>query len=353
MSVCVVIIHNCFSQQSVLDAASIGQELVFNQSAAGKWVQLFFSQGLCRCAVPLFLMFAAFLQVKKNDPYPILLKKRVKSLLVPYLLWFCIYLVYPHLMKLLLLFIRPEILKHPDDTLLNWHFSDWFHYFLGYGELDIHGDIGCPRFAIQFWFVRDLFILILLSPILKYFAKRFKFGFLLIVTFLLLCPVKHLFFIRTQSVFFYTLGLYWALYDIPVLETVDKISWKESFAFFALTFVVTWLFYDKLATSYWFMNVAAGIILLKLSALIVSNEKSFSIASRLSPYSFFMYAVHIFLMNFIRPLWIKAFPMKNDFFCLFEYFGVSFLIIAFSLGIGVFLKKFFLPVFALLNGGRK
>ena len=353
LAVCVVIIHNCITTDTVSNYASMGKVLVFNQGTFGKWFQLFFSQGLCRCAVPLFFMFSAYLQTKKADTYGLILKKRLRSLALPYLLWFCIYLTYPHLIKLFLSFVHPSILNHPEDTILNWHISDWFHYIIGYGELDAHGDIGLPGFAIQFWFVRDLLILIIMSPVLKFCVRRFPFGYFFLIAFALFCPVKHLYIIRTQSLFFYSLGLYWAMYDIPLLEKIDGISWLEAFVIFLVSFAVTWLFYSKLETSYWFMNVAAGIILLKLSKSFVLHERIFTIAKKLAPYSFFLYAIHIFLLNIIQPLWIKAFPMKNDFFCFFEYFGVSISIIFIGLGIGIVLRKLIPQLFALLNGGRK
>lgn len=344
----VVVIHNCFRSAPEI----FGKEAVFNQNLFGKWIQLLFSQGIFRCGVPLFFLFASFLQAKKGDSYAILLKKRAKSLLLPYFIWLCIYFVYPHLIKLLLIFLRPSLINHPETSVLNWHISDWFHFVFGYGALDAHGDIGLPLFALQFWFVRDLMILILISPAINFAIRRFPRGYFLLTAFLLFCPVKNLIVIRTQSLFFYSLGLYWAIYEFSLFEKIDEVSWLEAILFFALTFFVTWLFYDKLDTSYWFMNIAAGILLLKFSKNIAEKERSFALAKFLAPYSFFLYAIHIFLLSIIRPLWVFAFPMKNAFFCLFEYFGATILTVFLSLAIGIALKKICPPLFRILNGGR-
>ena len=60
---------------------------LFVKNSFVHWVKIFITFGISRCAVSLFFMFAAFLQAKKNDSYLVLLKKRAKSLLLPYVLW--------------------------------------------------------------------------------------------------------------------------------------------------------------------------------------------------------------------------------------------------------------------------
>ena len=58
------------------------------------------------------------------------------------------------------------------------------------------------------------------------------------------------------------------------------------------------------------------------------------------------------LNSMLKDLWLKFLPMKNPFFCLAEYFGVTVLTIAIGLGLGILLKKKFPKLFAFLTGGR-
>ena len=77
----VVFMHNNFTVESIAEGvAKGGSAVLFNQGIFGRWLQLFISAGIARGAVPLFMLFAAYLQEIKNDPYPILLKKKTKSL---------------------------------------------------------------------------------------------------------------------------------------------------------------------------------------------------------------------------------------------------------------------------------
>ena len=72
LAVFVVMIYNYFSKQTIIDASLSGQNFIFKQTLISEWVLLFLSQGICRCAVPLFFMFSSYLQSKnqysmKND----------------------------------------------------------------------------------------------------------------------------------------------------------------------------------------------------------------------------------------------------------------------------------------------
>ena len=72
---------------------------IFVQNEFGRWLQFFISLGIANCAEPLFFLFFAFLQAKKNDLYSVLLKKRSKSLLLPYVIWMTIYAFYSSIGK--------------------------------------------------------------------------------------------------------------------------------------------------------------------------------------------------------------------------------------------------------------
>ena len=352
LAVLVVVIHNNYTAKAVADYfAETGETIVFNQSIFGKWVQLFFSDGLARCAVPLFFLFAAYLQAKKKDTYSVLLKKRAKTLLLPYVIWLTLYFLYPHFAKYILSIIRPQILKHPDDIFTHWTFVDWLHKIFGY-KLDKDGELSLPEFAGQFWFIRDLLILTVLSPVFKAIIKKFPRGFFALICILFLIPVR-VYFVKTQALFFYITGLYWGMFDFDLFAKADKISFAESIALFLISFFATYLFFDNTSTMYWIMVLSSCLLFLKISKLIINNEKAFSTAKYFAGFSFFLYAVHTPLMNeTLKRIWLHFLPMTNPFFCLAEYFGVAVLNIALGTFIGIALKKLCPRLFALLTGGR-
>lgn len=354
LAVLVVFIHNNYTAKGIAESvANGGAEVLFNQNAFGRWVQLFISDGIARCAVPLFFFFAAYLQARKNDSYGVLIKKKAKSLGVPYFLWAFVYFLYPFGLKMILIKVSPDMLNHPElDNVWNWTWLDWVHNIFGYSAKEGAGKF--PGFVYQFWFIRDLVILTVISPVIQFFMKKFPRGFFALVSILFIAPVN-VYFVRTQALFFYTAGLYWGKFDFPLFEKIDKISWGEAVVLFLVSFFSAWTFSNEneKTAMYWCAVLCSCLLFLKLSSVIEKSKKAYGILSYLSAFSFWLYAIHTPVLNeLLKRVWLKFLPMKNPFFCLAEYFGVTLLTIAIALALGIALKKIFPKLFALLTGGR-
>ena len=347
----VVFIHNNYTAQSVQTTLlANGEPPVFVQNEFGRWLQLFISEGLARAAVPLFFMFAAYLQAKKDYSYGTLLKKKAKSLLLPFVLWTLIYVFYYAGLKLIVLKVAPQLLANPDQNCLSWTALDWFHKLVGYTPDGHGGIIHPPAIAHHLWFVRDLLILSLLSPLFKLAARKIPAAFFAFAAASFLARFN-VYFVEPQALFFYAAGLYWGMYEIPLFEKIDQIKWRELIPLFAIFFVASNVFCPNCRP---LAVICACAILLKVSGAVASREKLYSRAAALSGFSFFLYAVHTPVLSnaLADKFWIRLFPMTNTFFSLFEYFGVSLLTIAIGTGIAFALKKILPPIFGALNGGR-
>lgn len=349
----VVFIHNNFVEANIVkDAFENGfAPFAYANGFIGIWIQRFISEGIARCAVPLFFMFSAYLQFMKNDKFSTLLKKRTKSLVIPYFLWPVLNIGLYGGIKLALSKIAPSLFGKPGFVpQMEWTASDWFHAFFGFVNMQEGRTFG--GFVGQMWFVRDLFILILFSPLLRLAVHKFPFCFLLAVSFFYFGDVRP-FFVAGQALFYYTLGLYWADYDFDLFAFADKIKWKAILPIFVLSWLYVWTLGGEFSFSNWFMVFADCVVFLKLSALLVKNEKIFAATKYLAEFSFWLFAIHMpFLLNAIQTLWRKVLPMTNTLRCMAEYFGVSILVIVIGTLSGIILKKICPPVFRLLNGGR-
>lgn len=348
----VVFIHNDFTVESIAETvANGGQAIAFCPSPFGEWVQRLVSQGIARGAVPLFFLFAGYLQAKKNDSYGLLLKKRARSLLLPFALWMGLYAFVFSGAKLVIAQIAPSLVANPGTSALTYSASDWFHNFLGY-KLKSDGTFTNPGFAIQFWFVRDLLILVVLSPVFRYLLAKFPISTIALSGLAFLTPFP-VFFVNAQSLFFYLAGICWAFWDIRLFEKTDSIHWRDIILVFALSFSASEIFFGGDGPLHGSTVLAAAAALVKLSAIIARSPKYLATFTWLGGFSFFLFAIHAPILNqALQKIWIHFFPMENAFFALFEYFGVAFLDIALGTGIGMALKKIAPAVFNLLNGGR-
>ena len=347
--VLVVFIHARFIVQA--DGVALnayGTAGVFNRSAFIGWIQSFISGGIAVGAVPVFFLFSGFLQAKKNDSYGTLLKKKARALLVPYFLWAVVFFFPVHGLKYIVSILMPHLLDAPENNFTLWTAGEWVQKLFGYR---LHEDIPLfpPLLFPHFWFVRDLFIFSILAPFFLRLVKKYPVGFLSV---LLLSQFMH---IPEWSryylwyLFFFAFGLCWGVHDIPLFEYVDRISWLELSVGFVAAFLAVYL----LGMDWNVMILFMAPLLLKLSALIVARQKLFGWASYLAGYSFFLYAIHCWKpFEWLQDLWLRFFPLKNGFFCLFHYFFFAALVVVLGTGMGIALKKICPPVFKLLTGGR-
>lgn len=354
LAILVVFIHNNFTVEQIQKTiANGGSQIVFSQSNWGAWIQRFISGGIACAAVPLFFLFAAYLQVKKNDPYVVMLKKKTRSLLVPYLLWISVGFLYWGLGKAIILKIAPSALNHPEKTVFTMTLREWTASIIGFVDVNGLNEDGNPAFSIQFWFVRDLMILTLLSPLFVRLVKKIPAGFFVLTLLFLFDGYLKYDAHAPTALFYYIAGLYWGIYDIPLIEKIDRIHWGEIMLLFLLSFFAHYAFPSRFVTASC-MTLLSCTVLLKCSKSIAENETLFSVASYFSGFSFFLFAVHMPILNtLLQKVWLHFLPMKNGFFCLAEYFGVNLLTVALGTGIGITLKKICSPVFTVFNGGRK
>ena len=67
LSVLIVFAHNNFTVADIAEKfTDPAARPIFVQNEFGRWLQFFISIGIANCAVPLFFLFSAFLQAKRN-----------------------------------------------------------------------------------------------------------------------------------------------------------------------------------------------------------------------------------------------------------------------------------------------
>ena len=152
-SACCIVLLHAF-ENSLKDSAP----------QATAWIMVLFSRVMTSFAVPLFFVISGYLFARKTDFsragwYPALLKKRAKTLLVPYVAWCTIYactyipfvVLGNHLAGRNLVFntcLREPLLS-PRNILC------------------IYGlDFPVPPSAGALWYVRNLILLFLLAPLI-------------------------------------------------------------------------------------------------------------------------------------------------------------------------------------------
>lgn len=317
----------------------------------GTAVQIFFSETLPHVAVPLFLLFSGYLFFKEGRfdgaLYRHKLKSRFRTLFIPYIIWstlcFIIAVVQGQVTPTI-----PHYLQGLWDTAL-WNEGTSFSRTL-------------PGYPVNMplWFIRDLMILVLISPLIWFLIQNTRgWGILLMAAWWF--PAHDKFFgFGADSLFFFSLGALFAM------KRVNFVQWARKYAvpFYVAAGVMlvadyvvmykNYLAYHELRFNWLVFNIyVVSIMGATLAIASKMADKPFAgRLIRLSSASFFLYATHILWLEPLRDYLLKVLAPTSDTAVILFYFAF----IAFHCTIVTvlyFLMRQFLPKStAVLTGGR-
>lgn len=325
----------------------------FNASAANfshapviGWLYMTVIYGCGIGVIPVFFLIAGYLQFSKTRKYKETIVKKSVALLLPLLLWTalaCIeYLALKPLTGPLPMF---DFLKSSSPL-------DWLKAIFGDYSTLRSGIIGVPL-LYQFWFLRDLFILSLLSPLINWLLQKLPWIYMvlcLLALAFLIAPI-----VEPHSLFFYSLGGLCAIRKWDFFSITDKwVPWPV-----VIVGCIAAIFYTHSESIYAgvttkiIAHLPSFFLLLKLSKTLTSRPKVFDFTKRMAPQSMFLYCAHTFmLIDVIALVSIRLFNVT----CSSGMIGSVLFVFAVDLGIctavGILLRKFTPKLFSLLSGGR-
>ncbi len=304
-------------------------------------------------AVPLLSMISGWLFFSAmTDSSTNALRSRIlhrfRTLYTPMVCWNLLFLL-----ALALLFWRSP--QHPLLSQLNLRFaaaSGW-DYLNAVFALT-HHPIG-----YQFWFVRDLFVTVLVSPLLLVLLRRFPYLGLLGLAAVWLVGHDLWIFFRTDVVFFFYLG------GLIGLRRIDlNVAPGPALALMALYLVLVGLrawapaVIDMVERRpEWLTGGTRAMRLIGVAAcwgtlLWLARTR---LGARLAGYgglAFFLFAMHFPLLAAIKwGLWHWV-PAQTDAWMLAHYVSSVVVTIGLGLSAGWALSRYLPTWFALMNGGR-
>lgn len=272
-------------------------EMTFDGKMMASWehfpiyatTSFFFSQIICRLSVPLFFLISGyyfFHQVERFSfaLYGEKLRKRAKTLFVPYVCWNVIYIGLFFLAETFIPNMRSTATKFVTD----YSIEEWLRTFW-----DLKN--GYPINGAM-WFIRDLMIIMLASPVIYYAVKYLKIIPLVVLAY---CWSSGLWgnsiIPRGSAVLFFTLGAYLSVNEIGFIQLVHSIRYYLLAIFVAVSIVMIVMeAQGHFVYSYRFglFNILIGAFLtIGLFAHYVKKHEV-SLSSCSAGKSFFIYAYH-------------------------------------------------------------
>lgn len=313
---------------------------------ANKMIQTIITQEVTRIAVPLFFSISGFLFfINYKDPLRIFYKKKIisrcRSILIPYLLTSLIGITSLYIMQLIpfteYFFTRGRVEDYTFFEIMKSIF--W-------------NPVGC----YQLWFLKDLFILVLISPLIYWIIKRIKIFFPILIMYWMLTDKSYI--IWLDSFFFFFMGCYIAIETPGILE--KRFNHKNMiftiFTLWLILCVLLALYRPDLNPTLYRMFHNSTMIIGMLSIWFMYDQiypkLSLSmINSSIFSFSFFIYLGHEPLLTVLKKTFLFV-GHGTTINILITYIAAPIITILTCVLAGHFLKTHIPSFYSILIGGR-
>lgn len=330
----------------------VGEDLRLPQWGTSDWFYLytteFISHSLARIAVPMFFFISGYYAFYKKDwsqrsVWTAELKKRVKTLLVPYLLWNSLYII----ILLSKTQLETRLGSGPHDPFYLTSIPEFLSYY--WNEVIVY----------PLWYLRDLIVLCALSPIL-YRLITWSRGYILLPLFVCFLMAWECSFAEfgfgTISFFCFMFGGYLSIKQIDPLEKLQRVKYIAGLIALVTVFILPllsqWSGYKTVESIYILTGSASALLLMQRV-----GRRAPEVLQRLSSlnqYVFFIYAVHtVLLVNWARGIVFRIPALREEGSgALLGYFLIGALTLTFSFACYAVMKKVAPRVLSILSGGR-
>jgi peptidoglycan/LPS O-acetylase OafA/YrhL len=342
LAVAIVLIH-AFDSNVYVAGGAIGVHLGHSLADA---VRVLFAEGFARLAVPIYMITAGYFMFTGPSRgfrmYSAKVKTRFSTLLVPYLFWntavlaaFALSQAEPQLRRLF---------SGANPMIAQFGWREYLDAFVGYRTYPIDGPL---------WFLRDLMLMVLISPLLRPLSKLKPFLFFpLMALAWVLFGQSPLRLPSPVAIIFFPTGAYLAMRGISLfrLEPYGKLL---VFVYLVLA-LLDCRFYG-LAPGRYIHNFA---ILLGIPAAIygthwfIEAPRFVKQARFLAESSFFIYLCHMPILGFARKLVYLVLKPQNPWLVLALFFMLPITIIAFLVPLYRGLTKLLPQIMSFATGHR-
>lgn len=290
----------------------------------------FFSDILPRICVPLFFLISGYLFFDKGFDFSIYktkLNSRFRSLLIPYLLWnfvgFLLYYLYTYYTTI------GHSLRNSDIDL-----GTFFQCFWVFNKPN---SISVSSSPVDFplWFLRDLILLVICSPIIYRLLRACKVYIVLLLGIIWFFRIDNGVGIPLrsyQSLFFFPLGAYLAI------NKINCIKWllgKENIVIAYLLIAVV----DLITKDAWYnifvhnSGICLGMIsFVSIISSLIQKDK-IKVSRPYSSYSYFIYLFHGLFIHQLSYVLLLIVKPESHVSLLIVYFSIPFITVLICIGI--------------------
>lgn len=303
------------------------------------------SHNLARLSVRCYFLISGYyifkeITVWNMSVYSKILTKKLRTVVIPYLAW--------NIIMMLVI-----VSKNTVFTKLGWNGNDeGFGYLVNYKWYDWiwAGPINFPL-----WYMRDLIVMTILSPIFYYWFNYLKiYGIIPFIVVYLMVIETGLPGLSTTAFIFFALGAMFAILKKDILDFSFKIKYLSIIGAIILLLIST--FYNGTSIHEYIVRVFIIVGVFAVFNVFFILTKFPSIRDffiRYAGTTFFIYVAHeIYIINWLKGGWSKLIINNNVGMRCIGYFLVPLLCIIVCVIIFEIWKKLHPKSLAILTGGR-
>ena len=243
----------------------------------------------------------------------------------------------------------PQFLSGANIPISDWTFFDFLGAYWRYGNENI-------PFVGPLWFIRNLMVLVIISPIIYIYILKFqKFG-ILILGIIWILGFREFSIPGSMALFFFGTGAYFGIFKIDFAQIFGKITLSYLYPLLLIcdVFSKNWEYNEYLHR----ITVVLGIVFFVKMVISLLSKYAIKLAPILAASSFFIYAFHEPYYDQIRKVLFRfILPLSKDAFILDIQMSIYYILIpiiyTFILVIIYFLLFRYLPrIASILSGGR-
>jgi len=334
-----------------------GQELqtVYGMNIT-TYFQLFFTEGICRAAVPLFFVTSGYLYYRNFQAtakwHCDKIFKRLKTNGIPFLFWGLAVIAFFAIAQAIP--ATAQYFASPDRNVMEFSATDWLT------------KVFIDPLNSPLWFLRDLLILAVFSPLITLVCKRLSWLWIAFVAVVWMrwLPIP-VYVIRIESILFFSIGAVLSFHHRGLVEREVAVPGKIAYAVTA-----AWLIFIAIKT-YHLCALPADVLingkpqsvhdlLTRLNSIIAIPSlwiaydllpKSAEKKWKLGQYGFLMFVLHHPVIGVVKKLTLKLLGINMVTVSVAFVFAVV-STCAFVILFGYLFKKFLPKLYAIVCGGR-
>lgn len=316
-----------------------------------KYVVFLLSYSMTHVTVPIFFIISGYFFFKEDrfdkEIYLNKIKKRIKSLAIPYFLWNLIAFI----IKLILSISSKNVEIHFSiPRLINTFF--YCDNFNGVFVLLSGSHNGTHPIDAPLWYIRDLMLMAIVSPLLYYLLKKVGLWFLVILGLLWYSTKTGIISIDgywfVTALFFFSWGGYLGINKLNMIDEMRRFRYAP--LLWALLIVIDAIYNNP----YVFLaGILVGVFSIVQIASWLLESGKVKVNKFLVDCSFFVYALHSLILKRIATLVFSTLHLPNNQYVLFvAYIIIPAITIVICMLLYLLAKHKTPALCKLLTGGR-